>query len=92
MRCGSITFDTSSFGDLSWNESLAPGVVTCQKHWNGLIRSQFVTFPHSKHNDQVDVLAYAALQIHQRRRVSLVGWTLDPGLTKAPGTFGSHFP
>jgi phage terminase large subunit-like protein len=35
-------------------------------------------FPHAKHDDQVDVLAYAALQISNRRqRQSLAGWTVD---------------
>ena len=46
-----------------------------------------VTFPHSKHDDQTDVLAYAALQIKQRRR--RIRWVApdNPNLRK-PSGFG----
>jgi hypothetical protein len=47
-------------------------------------------FPHARNDDQVDVLAYAALQISNRhQRQSLAGWTIDPDLLK-PGLSGSY--
>jgi predicted phage terminase large subunit-like protein len=59
------------------------------KPWRDEWDAELVTFPHAKHDDQVDVLAYAALQISNRRqRQSLAGWTLD-GLYK-PGLSGSY--
>jgi predicted phage terminase large subunit-like protein len=61
-----------------------------KKPWRDEWDAELVTFPHSKHDDQVDVLAYAALQIHKRRRVSLAGWTIDPGLRKPPSAFGFY--
>jgi hypothetical protein len=52
--------------------------------------AELVMFPHARNEDQVDVLAYAALQIGNRRqRQSLAGWTIDPDLIK-PGLSGSY--
>jgi predicted phage terminase large subunit-like protein len=48
--------------------------------------TELVTFPHAKHDDQVDVLAYAAQQINQRRRRKrITGWRNDPDLRKPSG-------
>ena len=60
------------------------------KAWRDEWDAELVTFPHARHDDQVDVLAYAALQISNRKkRTSLAGWTFDPDLLK-PGI--SSFP
>lgn len=61
-----------------------------KKPWRDEWDTELVTFPHAKHDDQVDVLGYAALQIHDRRRVSLTGWTFDSGLRKPPFSFSRH--
>ena len=56
-----------------------------KKPWRDEWDTELVTFPHSKHDDQTDVLAYAALQIKQRRR--RIRWVApaDPNLRKPSG-------
>ena len=57
-----------------------------KKLWRGEWDAELVTFPHAKHDDQVDVLAYAAMQINKkRRRISMAGWRTDPDLRKSSG-------
>jgi predicted phage terminase large subunit-like protein len=56
-----------------------------RKRWLDELYTELVTFPHAKHDDQVDVLAYAAQQIAAKKRVRLTGWTLDPALYKDAG-------
>ena len=58
-----------------------------KKPWRDEWDTELVTFPHSKHDDQTDVLAYAALQIKQRRR--RIRWVApdNPNLRK-PSGFG----
>jgi phage terminase large subunit-like protein len=56
-----------------------------KKRWLDELYAELVTFPHTKHDDQVDVLAYAAQQIAAKRRTRLTGWTLDPDLMKPTG-------
>jgi predicted phage terminase large subunit-like protein len=54
-----------------------------KKPWRDEWDTELVTFPHSRHDDQVDVLAYAALQINTRRRhPDMTGWHNDPDLRK----------
>jgi predicted phage terminase large subunit-like protein len=55
------------------------------KRWLDELYTELVTFPHAKHDDQVDVLAYAAQQIAAKRRKRLTGWALDPDLYKPAG-------
>ena len=52
-----------------------------KKKWLDELYTELVTFPHSKHDDQVDVLSYAALQVAARKRIR---WTsgIDPDLYK----------
>jgi predicted phage terminase large subunit-like protein len=52
------------------------------KRWLDELYTELVTFPHAKHDDQVDVLSYAAQQIAAKNRVRLTGWTIDPDLYK----------
>ena len=60
-----------------------------KKPWRDEWDAELVMFPHARNDDQVDVLAYAALQISNRRqRQSLAGWTVDD-LYK-PGLSGSY--
>jgi predicted phage terminase large subunit-like protein len=62
-----------------------------KKPWRDEWDAELVQFPHGKHDDQVDVLAYAALQITNRqKRVSLAGWDSTAGLLKPAGPF-SHY-
>jgi predicted phage terminase large subunit-like protein len=57
-----------------------------RKPWRDEWDTELVTFPHSRHDDQVDVLAYAALQINtQRRHPNMTGWHNDPDLMKPSG-------
>ena len=47
------------------------------KPWRDEWDTELVLFPHAKHDDQVDVLAYAALQISQRNKPpDLTGWDI----------------
>jgi predicted phage terminase large subunit-like protein len=55
--------------------------------WRDEWDTELASFPHAKHDDQVDVLAYAAQQINARKRPDLTGWRLDPDLRK-PSGFG----
>jgi predicted phage terminase large subunit-like protein len=58
--------------------------------WLGEWEAELLVFDKGRHDDQVDCLAYAALQISNRRqRQSLAGWTIDPDLYK-PGLSGSY--
>jgi predicted phage terminase large subunit-like protein len=50
------------------------------KPWLDELYAELVTFPHSKHDDQVDVLSYAARQIAKRQRPNMAGWRNDPDL------------
>ena len=53
--------------------------------WLEELEHELLSFPNGRHDDQVDVLAYAALQISNRKkRPSLDGWTFDPDLIQ-PG-------
>ena len=47
-------------------------------------------FPYAKHDDQVDVLAYAARQITKRQRVRWVA-PADPNLRKPAGITTPHW-
>lgn len=55
------------------------------RRWLDELYAELVTFPHAKHDDQVDVLSYAAQQISLRKYADMTGWTLDPDLCKPPG-------
>jgi predicted phage terminase large subunit-like protein len=55
------------------------------KPWLDELYAELVTFPHSKHDDQVDVLSYAARQIAKRQRPNMAGWRIDPDLMKPSG-------
>ena len=47
--------------------------------WLGEWEAELLVFDKGRHDDQVDVFSYAALQITNRRSPpSLEGWTLDP--------------
>ena len=61
-----------------------------RKRWLDELYAELATFPHSKHDDQVDVLAYAARQITRRPRLSIAGMRDDPDLHK-PGGYGPPF-
>jgi predicted phage terminase large subunit-like protein len=56
------------------------------KRWLDELYAELVTFPHTKHDDQVDVLSYAAQQIAAKNRVRLTGWAVDSDLYKPAGT------
>jgi len=46
--------------------------------------TRLLVFDKGKHDDQVDVFSYAAMQISNKRsRMSLEGWTFDPDLIQA---------
>jgi hypothetical protein len=63
-----------------------------EKPWRDEWDTELVTFPHSRHDDQTDVLAYAALQINtRRRRPDMTGWRNDPDLTKPSGMTLRHW-
>jgi predicted phage terminase large subunit-like protein len=56
-----------------------------KKPWRDEWDTELVTFPHSRHDDRTDVLAYAAQQINTRRRhPDMTGWQIDPDLGKPP--------
>jgi predicted phage terminase large subunit-like protein len=55
------------------------------KPWLDELYAELVTFPYAKHDDQVDVLAYAARQIAKRQRPNMTGWRNDPDLMKPSG-------
>jgi predicted phage terminase large subunit-like protein len=57
------------------------------KPWLDELYAELVTFPYAKHDDQVDVLAYAARQIAKRQRPNMTGWRNDPDL-RQPSGFG----
>jgi predicted phage terminase large subunit-like protein len=63
-----------------------------RKRWLDELYAELVTFPHTKHDDQVDVLAYAAQQIAVKKRVRLTGWTLDRDLYKRAGMTTRPWP
>lgn len=44
-----------------------------KKKWLDELYAELVTFPNSKHDDQVDVLAYAAQQIGVKKRPGFGG-------------------
>jgi predicted phage terminase large subunit-like protein len=51
--------------------------------WLHIAEQELLAFPNGKHDDIVDVLSYAAMHVQaKRRRTKLVGWKLDPALTK----------
>ena len=53
--------------------------------WLHDLEYELLSFPNGRHDDIVDVLAYAAADINKRRRRrKLAGWRPDPALTK-PG-------
>jgi phage terminase large subunit-like protein len=56
------------------------------KPWLDELYAELAMFPYAKHDDQVDVLAYAARQITKRERVRWVA-PADPNLRK-PSGFG----
>jgi predicted phage terminase large subunit-like protein len=57
-----------------------------RKPWRDEWDAELVTFPHARHDDQVDVLSYAALQIDTRRRhPDMTGWRNDPDLRQPRG-------
>jgi predicted phage terminase large subunit-like protein len=60
------------------------------KPWLDELYAELATFPHSKHDDQVDVLAYAARQITRRERPNMAGWVDDPDLHNPRG-YGPPF-
>jgi phage terminase large subunit-like protein len=55
--------------------------------WRDEWDTELASFPYAKHDDQVDVLSYAAQHITTRERIRMTGWRLDPGLRK-PSGFG----
>jgi predicted phage terminase large subunit-like protein len=62
-----------------------------KKPWRDEWDAELVQFPHAKHDDQVDTLSYAALQITSRhKRISLAGWDSTAGLLKAAGPFSQY--
>jgi len=58
-----------------------------KKPWLDELYAELAMIPYGKHDDQVDVLAYAAQHITTRERIRMTGWRLDPGLRK-PSGFG----
>ncbi len=57
------------------------------KPWLDELYAELAMFPYGKHDDQVDVLSYAARQITRWQRPSMVGWRNDPDL-RQPSGFG----
>jgi predicted phage terminase large subunit-like protein len=56
--------------------------------WLDMAEQELLAFPNGRHDDIVDCISYAAQHIQQRkkrRRVSMAGWRLDPGLYKPAG-------
>ena len=53
--------------------------------WLDELYAELATFPHAKHDDQVDVLSYAARHVTRRKRPDLSGWRVDPDLRKPRG-------
>jgi hypothetical protein len=55
-------------------------------------KAELLVSDNGKHDDQVDRLAYAALQISNRQdRVILPGWDSTAGLLKTAGPFSHHY-
>jgi len=51
-----------------------------KKPWRDERDAELVQFPHGKHDEETDVLAYGALQISNRhRRQSFAGWDRTTG-------------
>jgi phage terminase large subunit-like protein len=64
-----------------------------EARWLEDLENELLAFPHGRNDDQVDTLAYAALEVTRRskRRVSLAGWKLDPDLLKPAGITNQHW-
>lgn len=59
--------------------------------WLEDFENELLSFPHGRHDDQVDTLAYAAAEVsRRRRRTRLTGWTIDPDLYKPAGMTTNH--
>ncbi|MCZ6506201.1 MAG: hypothetical protein O6834_09545 [Actinobacteria bacterium] len=60
--------------------------------WLGEWEDELQVFNKGKHDDQVDCLAHAALQISNRQdRVSLARWDSTAGILKTAGPLGHHY-
>jgi len=57
--------------------------------WRDEWDAELVTFPHAKHDDQVDVLSYAALQISKKKQRTRIG--PNAGILTKPG-IAHHSP